>query len=329
MDYTDDIDILIAKALSAETSPEEQAHLDQWVQGSPDNALYYKQMQQLWQRSLEGRSELKSRLDVEAALARTKAKIGQKVAAHPAKTISLNFRWTAIAAALALLIAAVWFFRGGAESPETLLAANQVLRDTLKDGSVISLQQHSSLSASFNGQKRRVKMSGEAYFQVAHDQEKPFVVEVKEVEVTVLGTKFNVDNQSDPNQVKVNVEEGRVKVQSKVQVEYLTAGEQALIDCQSGKITRSAAKLPSNTFAWASRQFYFDDTPLSEVIPMLEKSYNVHIRLSNPALANCRLHVRFNNDEIEKIMPVIAETFSLHLTVTNGQYFLEGEPCGN
>ena len=172
-------------------------------------------------------------------------------------------------------------------------------------------------------------MKGEAYFQVAHDKEKPFVVEVHEVEVTVVGTRFNVDNQSDPNQVKVNVEEGRVRVQSKTQTEYLNAGEQALIDCQSGKISKTTAKASLNSFAWANRQFYFDDTPMSEVIPMLEKTYNVQIHLENPALANCRLHVRFSNEPIERIMPLIAETFSLQLKVVDGQYFLKGEACGN
>jgi transmembrane sensor len=329
MDHISDIDELIAKHLTGEIAVEEQAWLEKWLAESADNQLYFNQMQRLWQKSELGKLTLPRPLDVEAALSRTKSKIQQPPqSTSPAKRVSLNYRWMGIAAAITILLGAFWFFQQGAATQSTQLAATEnTLRDTLSDGSRVALNQYSSLSAEFSKNGRRVKMKGEAYFEVAPNPEKPFVIEVQQVLVTVVGTKFNIDNRSDPDWVIVSVEEGKVRVQSGTQTEFLIAGEQARIDQRNGKFERTQTKPSGNISAWANRQFVFDDVPLSEVVPMLEKNYQVKINLVNQDLANCRLQSRFNNEPIERIIVVIAETFSLEIQHRNGQYFLDGPSC--
>jgi ferric-dicitrate binding protein FerR (iron transport regulator) len=324
MEYTSDIDERIAKHLTGELSEAEQALLEKWVAASEENQQYFQQMERLWQHSILGRQGLSKEVDVEAALKRTKAKIQ----APKAKVLQLNYWRFAAAAILLVLIGAIWFFQQHDQPQEVMLSAQEnTLHDTLSDGSAIALNQHSSLSASFTQKSRRVKMTGEAYFEVAPNAEKPFVIAVQDVEVTVVGTKFNIDNRSDPNWIIVSVEEGKVQVKSGNQVEYLIAGEQARIEVKNGQFKRNQTKPSGNISAWANHQFVFDDVPLSEVIPLLEKNYQVKINLTNKDLANCRLYVRFNNEPIERIIPVIAETFSLKITQLNGQYFLDGAGC--
>jgi ferric-dicitrate binding protein FerR (iron transport regulator) len=172
-------------------------------------------------------------------------------------------------------------------------------------------------------------MQGEAWFEVAPDAAKPFVVELKNVSVTVVGTKFNIDNYGDSNKVVVSVEEGKVKIQVGAQIFFLSAGEQAEIDCRNGEVLRKTLQPSGNVSAWANRVFVFDETPLSAVLPLLESTYGVRIQLSDQRLERCLLHARFNDETIEKIMAIIAETFSLRLTVVNGDYYLEGEGCGD
>jgi ferric-dicitrate binding protein FerR (iron transport regulator) len=328
MNYTNDIDELIAKHLTGEISAKEQIHLEKWKAASQDNELYFKQMQQIWQQSEAGKTQLTKALDIETALAKTKSKIREGSAGKTAKVIPMRSWWYGLAASLALLIGAFWFFQTNTNDSSTELATTDVpLRDTLNDGSVISLNQYTSLSTQFSKHARRVKMQGEAYFEVAHDTEKPFVIEVKQVEVTVVGTKFNIDGRSDSNKVVVSVEEGKVKVQNGGQTIYLVAGEQAVIDCQNGLIERKQLSPSGNVSAWANHQFVFDDVPLSEVIPILEKAYNARINLSNKELEKCRLHIRFNNEPIDRIIFLLAETFSLEIKSVNGQFYLDGPGC--
>ncbi len=326
MEYTSDIDERIAKHLTGEMAAEEQAWLEKWLAESPDNRQYFNQMQQLWQKSDLGKRNLQRPLDVEAALLRTKAKIQQKPL--KAKVVPLAYWRHGIAAAITLLLGAFWFFQQKAEAPTVQLAATEnTLRDTLSDGSVVAINQYSSLAATFTRKSRQVKMKGEAYFEVAHNASKPFVIEVQQVQVTVVGTKFNIDNRSDPNWVIVSVVEGKVRVQSGNQTEFLTAGEQARIDCQSGKFVKTQTKPSGNESAWANHQFKFEDVPLSEVIPLLEKSYNVKINLTNKDLENCHLSAPFNNEPIERIIVIIAETFSLEIRQIKGEYYLDGQGC--
>lgn len=324
MEYTSKIDELIAKQLTGEIAAEEARFLEKWLTESIDNRQYFNQMQQLWEKSFP--LELPRQPDVEAALMRTKAKLKQK----PVKGLfaTMNFWRYAAAAAILLLLGTFWLLQQNAQSLDIqLTATNNSLQDTLSDGSIISLNQYSSLNAAFSKKSRRVKMRGEAYFEVAHNPEKPFIIDVQQVEVTVVGTKFNIDNRSDPDWVVVSVEEGKVRVKSGTQTEFLLAGEQARINVQQGTFLRNQTKPSDNESAWANRKFIFDDTPLAEVIPLLEKIYKVKINLSNKTLEQCRLYVHFNNEPIERILLVIADTFSLEIKQINGVYFLDGSGC--
>lgn len=324
----ENIDELIAKRLTGEINDDEQAILIQWLQTSEANQLYFDQMQQLWQKSVIAQAVLDDAPDVEAALNRTKAKIRQATSGGKAKRIGINPWWLGMAASLALLATAIWFFQSRGETAVTVYASQENTRlDTLSDGSTIALNQHSSLTTAFDKKNRHIKMHGEAYFEVTKDPEKPFIIEVRAVEVTVVGTRFNVDNHSDSTKVVVSVEEGRVKVQIGTQIIYLNAGEQATIDCSNGEILRSSLPPAGNVKAWFDRRFIFDDVPLSEVIPILEKAYNVQIELKNKNLGNCRLHSRFNNEPISRVLSLISETFSLKIESNNSHYLLDGPGC--
>ncbi|MBL7807103.1 MAG: FecR domain-containing protein [Saprospiraceae bacterium] len=324
--YTNEIDEQIAKFLAGECSPEEVSALQQWLAESADNQLYFNQMQKLWNDSSP--TPLPRPLDVEQALARTKNKI--TAGSKPVSARRIPMQWMAIAASLVLLIGAFWFFRQDTALPmESVAATTSPVEQKLSDGSVISVNQFSQVAARFSNRKRSVQLNGEAYFAVAYNPERPFVIEVRNVSVTVLGTKFNVDNRSSPQKVIVSVDEGKVKVASAQGEKQLLAGDQAIIDIHTGLIEVRQTTPAENVTAWASRKFAFEDTPLSKVIPELEKVYQVKINLSNPVLEQCRLHVRFDQESIEHIMLVIAETFSLKLRVINGQYYLEGDACSD
>lgn len=327
--YTN-IDELLAKRLAGEAAPEEEQQIEVWLRESADNRQYFEGLQRLWEQAPVSRAATLPAVDTERALQKVKMQLRSGAATPPARMIPM-YRWVSAAAAmLAVAIAAVFFFRNPAETQQLQIAAvATTLTDTLTDGSVVVLNRNSGLqiAGNFNKKERRMRLRGEAYFAVAPDQEKPFVIEVEQLEVKVVGTEFNVDSRSEPGRVIVTVTSGKVQLSAGDQNVLLVANEQAVYETASGNITR-AAKPDQNVLAYKNRTFFFDATPLRKVVRELSDVYGVDISLKNKDLENCILISRFDNLELERVLELIAETFSLTIERTDGKVVLDGNGCG-
>lgn len=234
------------------------------------------------------------------------------------------------AAAVFLLVVAgvYWWQSGNAPAPVRIAAAGSVLTDTLTDGSVVTLERQSGLTLArqFNRRERRLRLEGEAFFDVAHDTTRPFVVEVQELEVRVVGTEFTVDNTTDPGKVIVTVSEGKVLVASKAHSVLLQAGEQAVFDRRKGSLQRTDRKPDQGVFG--NRLLLYNATPLSKVVQDINTRYGAKVKLNNKVLENCRLNARYNNLPLERLLELIAESFSLTVKKEGDTYILDGEGCG-
>ncbi len=321
------IDDLLAKQMAGETEPDEEQAIETWLRAAPANQQYFDSLQRLWQQAAPVQAS--RTVDVEAALQKVRGQLHEKSAPR-ARVIGMRVWLPATAAVLALLIAAICFFRSPSPVQVVNLAAsNTTLSTTLTDGSMVVLNRHSALriAEDFNRQERRIRLSGEAYFQVAPDAERIFVIEVDQLEVQVVGTEFNVDSRSEPGRVTVVVTSGKVQLRTAKQSELLTAGQQAVYDSATGKITRLAQSKP-NLLAYKNRQFTFDGTPLREVVRQLADAYGVDISLKNKALENCPLSTSFPNRPLNEVLAVIAESFDLTVERTDGKVVLDGVSCG-
>lgn len=322
------IDERIARHLAGETTLEEDAALQAWAAESPENQRYFADLQAIWQKSPSLRPAVPRAMDTEAALKKVKARLHGGNTMRPL-TVRMSFLWKA-AAGLALALAAVYFlWLRQTPAPATFIAASgTAVTDTLTDGSVVTLSRQSglALAAKFNKRERRLRLHGEAYFEVKPDTVRPFIVEVSDMEVRVVGTAFSVDNATDSSAVTVLVTEGKVRVSARGQSLLLLAGDGALYDKKTGTLSRVEAQ--QNPPAM-NRVFFFDATPLPEVIRKVEKAYGIKITLKNKALEKCVLTARYNNLSPERVLDLIAESFSLEVSkMENGEYMLEGEGCG-
>ena len=327
-DHYTEIDTLLAKKLAGEASPGEEKTIATWLETSPENVAYYHAMQLMWDKLGQVPITETDTLRTEEALAKVKSQI--RASKPRAKVVAMRFWVPAIAASLALLFAAIWFFGNPKpEQPQVLMAKNDTLTDTLTDGSIITLNRNSGLmvQANFNGRERRARLSGEAYFKVAPDASRPFVVEVGELEVQVVGTAFNVDAASTPGMVKVAVLEGKVRLQSGKNTLFLSLGEAAVFDQKTLEISPQTSPDP-NVLAYQNRQFLFDETPLKTVIQQLNTVYGANIRLKNPALENCLLSARYDNLPLTRVLNLITETFSIRMEQNGGEILLDGSSCG-
>lgn len=181
---------------------------------------------------------------------------------------------------------------GLAEQPGmNMLSTNrgETYRVKLPDGSLVWLNAASSLTypASFTGLKsRKVKMSGEAYFEIKKDKTHPFIVETNGQDVTVLGTHFNIKAYEDEAEVVTTLQEGSVRVDfeaaawnSKGKIRYkdeivLSPGQQSLLKGES--ISISKANLEEN-IAWKGGDFIFTEASIEKVMRDIARWYNIQV----------------------------------------------------
>ncbi len=321
------IDALLAKKFAGEITSGEEATIAEWLRASPDNARYLAEAQWLWEQMAEARIAPETTVDTEKAL--QKVKFQWQPAQPGVRAHSSRYWWPAVAAAFVLAVAAIYFFSTNAPvQPASIAAQNNLLTDTLTDGSVVTLNRHSDLviASGFNRRERRMRLNGEGYFKVARDTGRPFVVDVQALEVTVVGTAFNINALSIPGSVIVTVMEGKVSLKSGTQTELLTPGESAVYERATGKITRQTAPSP-NVLAYQNRRFLFDATPLQTVIAQINAAYNIEITLENPDLNACPLSARFDNQPLERVLDILVETFAFEITRTGNTVVLKKGQC--
>lgn len=156
---------------------------------------------------------------------------------------------------------------------------------TLGDGTRVWLNAGSSLTYPLRFEKeiRRVSMTGEAYFDVAHDADRPFTVKVGEADLTVLGTSFNVMAYADEPQMETTLVNGSVRVAVAGRETILNPGFQAGFDKSSGSLT--VRKVDAESFsAWTRGLLVFYDEPLRSICRKLERWYGIRIDASSPSL---------------------------------------------
>jgi len=179
----------------------------------------------------------------------------------------------------------------------------------LPDGSHVWLNAASSLRypTSFNGNERRVDITGQGYFEVSPNAQQPFIVQVNDMEVKVLGTSFDIMAYSDEKSVNTTLIQGAVKVNDK----RLFPGQQALMDPATGNITIREADV-EQVIAWKTGFFEFDNARLSDILRQLSRWYDIDINYNQTA------NERLLGGRISRSLPL---SDILHMLEANGPVF--------
>jgi len=148
----------------------------------------------------------------------------------------------------------------------------------LPDGTKVWLDAASSITypVAFTGNERRVKLTGQAYFEVAKNKEKPFYVSMNNVQVRVLGTHFNISAYNDDNEITTTLLEGSVQVTKNNTLSLLKPGQQAVVSNSSNKIAVSDANI-DDAMAWKNGYFIFNDDNITGIMKKVSRWYNVDI----------------------------------------------------
>ena len=313
------------KHLLGEASPEEEQAVTEWMNENATNKEYYNQFKKIWDNSKKLAAD--STLDVNKAWERFQNRVnGQN---EPSKILKPNrFSWVRIAASVMLVaglgVAAYFLVNKNNEPIEMVSQTGQnVLVDTLSDGSVITLNKKSTITypSKFKGNTRSIALKGEAFFNVAPDKKKPFIISVNDVQVTVVGTSFNI--KSENGNTEVIVESGIVRVTQSGKTVELLAGEKIVMSSNDSIATKEAVNDKLYNY-YRTKEFVCDDTPLWKLVQVVNEAYDAKIIIGRKELNDKRLTTTFNNESLEQVLEVIRLTFDITITKKeDGQIILE------
>jgi len=191
-----------------------------------------------------------------------------------------------------------------------------VFQVILSDGTKVWLNSASSLKfpTEFSGNERRVTLTGEAYFEVAKNKDKPFFVDVNSVDVRVLGTHFNIAAYQDDNDITTTLLEGAVQVKNNNQLSVIKPGEQAVVDNNTNVIKVKPANI-ERAMAWKNGYFIFCDEDVRSIMKKISRWYNVEVEY-RAEFANIRFGGTFyRTKSIDELLSYLEEVGKIHFKI--------------
>ena len=324
MQVNEHITAIIGKKLEGLASAEELEQLERWLGSGEGNSHEYDQLVKIWAES-PGALHLPV-FNTEAAWQMVDARINAPAAnTSKGKLISIYSRRAVAAAAIVIVVAAGWWL-WTKNNPRwqrfEALAANRSLQ--LPDGSMVELRKGSKLEYPlvFNKTGRTVRLDGEAFFNVQHNEHQPFLINTPHTRVEVLGTSFLV--RSDNLRDEVVVATGTVSVTDQSQASnrlVLTAGQKAVLEQDHFKQDHVTG---TNYMAWKNGFLEFKATPLATALDDIAHDYNTPLSLANgqDAAAGTTLTLRFENESFENVLEELRQVTGLQVKKENGKTFL-------
>lgn len=307
---------LIASAIQGELTPDEDLRFREWL-ALAGHQEKYDRLLQVWK---DGMTDYAMYQEADEGKA---WEVLQTKMNGNAPVISLK-RWMAAAAVILLTAGAGWwYFSEKGTTVQYATAAHEQKAIPLVDGSTIVMQPQTNIrvAPNYNKTTRTVTLiSGEAHFDVSHQEQRPFTVDMDAASVKDIGTSFTIEKTNDS--IKVSVSSGKIAFMKKATGESreIAAGGSICLyttALHAGEIKTTGA---INSGADSLR---FDDAPLSEVITALQKQSGKRIRLTDTLVAQKRLTVHLEGESFDDAIKVICASLHLELVRANGEYILK------
>jgi ferric-dicitrate binding protein FerR (iron transport regulator) len=324
--------------LKNQISESDFAIVQSWINASEENLRYFEQYKMIWE---ETGKLIPAPVDVNVDDAWDKmsfmidefeetesTKTEKNVKVIPIRKYLL--RIAAIVLPL-ITISGLYLFLNQKPQLVTKETTAQLLKDTLSDGSVISLSKNSKISypEKFKGNIREVEMKGEVFFEVSPNKEKPFIIHAEKTFIKVLGTSFNVKAFTDSILVEVSVKTGRVLFSefnndlNDTTGLILVAGETGIYNKNTGHIFK--VELPvKQELQQEDKILIFKRSSLADVANEIKKKYGVTVVLQNKDIENMHYSATFKNSSIDSIIQVMANTLDLKV-IKQGTKFIIAE----
>jgi len=245
------------------------------------------------------------------------------------RLLSRNYRiWLGIAASLLFIFCIASFIFLSRTSlmektiTESIAPNGQKSQLVLSDGTKVYLNSGTILRYDnrFGKQNREIELAGEAYFEVARNEKNPFIIVTSDVEVRVLGTKFNVMAYPDESSIETTVTEGAVYVKERMGEESLiiTANQKASY-VKAKKTLVSSVVNPVTYTSWKENILYFDNENFEFVISKLERWYDVSILLEGKDSIDDRFTLTVKNESLKEVLDLISLTTPMRYKIQGNE----------
>lgn len=294
-------------------SYQEQKELDNWIQSSPDNLDDYNAYKKLMIYS--DRLEAMKKIDVSTDLANLKSKLRS---GGISRKLIPTFQRAAAILIIPLLIYTAWSISQNIREYST--TAMNITETTygvrtqieLSDGTHVWLNSGSKLiyPKKFAGKSREVKLTGEAYFEVESDRSHPFYVDLGGYKIKATGTKFNISNYSDANNMNTYLKHGVVSLVSykngkEIKYGQLQEGELVTLNKHNNKF--EIYKADSQKFlGWMDGKLVFDKDPMTDVVARLGRWYNAQVELKDAQLNDYVFTATFEHESLEEALNLLS-----------------------
>lgn len=266
--------------------------------------------------------------------------IGRRPAPHNRLAIGLM----KVAASVSLIVVAGWLINRSwlneektpvAEMREQSTGNGERTLISLGDGTKIWLNVASTIRypETFSGKpNREVYLEGEAFFDVTKNKEQPFIVRTQEVQISVLGTTFNVKSYKKDEQIQTALISGKVTIESmeeQPKVVTLVPNQVATYHKDSKKIVLNNETDTHALAGWKDGRLIFDNRPLSEIITALERWYDVKIEVEDENSLKCHFSAKIENLSLKEVLELFRASDGIDYEIDGRDVWIRGLICTN
>jgi len=320
---------LFERYIANRANEDEVRRLSGWIKNDLNIATYLEQQIKVSSSDIDRDVQLRMLKNIQAELFTTDD--------HEVKSRRYNevrirlIKWMRVAALflLPLLTAAGMYFymtRDKTTQAPLIISVErgQKANITLPDGSKAWLNSQSKLTytADFNVKTRELQLDGEAYFEVAHNAKKPFIVRSKDMAVEALGTCFGVKAYNEDHLISSILMRGKVRVTTPDGETILLPNDRVMYDKITHKKTQSKVTNATDFTGWIHNELRFENESLGEIATTIQRIYNVKIIFNSELLKNLRYTGTVNNNSLESVLNIITLTSPVSFQINKQQVTL-------
>jgi len=322
------IDDLLVKYLTGFASKDENLEMEAWLALDQNNRDYFQKFKNVWESS----ANLKEYedIDVESSLKNVKKRINFGKSSQKTEVLWMFAR---IAAVLVFFLGIYLVFKSKNGSDEGLKmvkieALNEQKTVILPDKTVVTLNLSSSIEypSKFDGNERRVKFEGEAYFEVSPNKTKPFIIETKQSEVKVVGTAFNLKAFANATMESIVVSEGVVLFSGKASETNnpikLEKGEKGILDLDQ-KLLKKEENRDLNFMSWKTGVFEFNNSPLSDALLVFSGFYKCDFEIADSHLKSLQISGKYEKLKLNELIEVLELTMDVKFEKSGKNYLIK------
>jgi ferric-dicitrate binding protein FerR (iron transport regulator) len=325
---------LLDRFLNDRCTPEEVAVVNDWINSFDNDDDYISNV------SSEQALLIKNRMrdNILDRIAAANDNVVELNTERKSRRISFGWRWMAAASILLIAFLSIYYLKdkiattNEAAVPQFSFVNNTggLQKLTLPDKSQVWLNPKSTITypRQFNKTYRLIQMKGECFFEITKGATWPFIIESKHLVTKVWGTSFRIRDNEQLTYADVTVLTGKVSVSpnngNKKNIDQLHTNEvmlypkqKALLPAAASVITKQSQDGNEGMKMWNKMSLAFDKTSVREMIPILEKQYNIKIAVNDPQIMNEELNADFESFNLADVLTVFEKTLDIKYTIVN------------